>query len=86
MSASLALLIRTAGLDHATKLELASKLATEVGQVLHELLDDLYQGLLGGDLAVRLDSNEHLGDVWMRDCDKVLVCVTLVKGQCALLL
>lgn len=66
----LALLVGTTGLDHATQLEFTSELAAEVRQVLHELLDDLDQGFLGGDGSVGLDANEELRYVGMGDCRK----------------
>jgi len=64
---SLALLVGTARLDHATQFKFTGEFAAEVGQVLHQLFDHLDECLLGGDRAIRLDTNEHLRNIRMRD-------------------
>lgn len=63
----LALCIRPAGLDHAAQLELSGELLAEVGEVLHEALDDLDQGFFGRDGAVRLDANKEFRHVRVSD-------------------
>lgn len=64
---------RTCG-SHAAKLVLAGELATELGKVGNEVLADLEHGLLGGDLAVRLDADEKLRHVRVGNCLETQTC------------